>query len=268
MKVFDAFDMKNKVAVITGGHAYLGYDMACALAEAGCNIVITSRSIDRAQKAADQIAKEYGVDTLALQMDQCFFEQVEEMAKKAKEWKGHIDVLINNAGGGVGFSEGDLFKRAPEAIQGLINTNLIGTIFCCREVGRIMAEQGHGKIISMASVAALVGRDRSMYHKTNKMEQPVDYAASKAGIIGLTRDLAAFMAPYGVHVNCLSPGGFDSRGDLPKDFVKAYSDATAVGRMGKIGEDLKGAALYLASSASDYVTGANLVVDGGFSIWK
>lgn len=99
------------------------------------------------------------------------------------------------------------------------------------------------------------------------MEQPVDYAAAKGGVISMTKDLAAFMAPYGVYVNCISPGGFD-KGDLPEEFVKSYSNATAIGRMGKMGVDIKGAALYLASSASDYVTGHNLLVDGGFSIWK
>ena len=99
------------------------------------------------------------------------------------------------------------------------------------------------------------------------MEQPIDYAAAKAGVIGMTRDLAAFMAPYGVCVNCISPGGFKS-GNLPEEFVKSYSDATALGRMGRMGHDIKGAALFLASPASDYITGHNLIVDGGFSIWK
>jgi NAD(P)-dependent dehydrogenase (short-subunit alcohol dehydrogenase family) len=97
--------------------------------------------------------------------------------------------------------------------------------------------------------------------------QPVDYAAAKSGIVGLTRDLAGLLGPKGVCVNCISPGGFD-RGNLPPKFVEAYSDRTPLGRMGRDGIDLKGVALFLASPASDYVTGQNLVVDGGFSIWK
>lgn len=96
--------------------------------------------------------------------------------------------------------------------------------------------------------------------------QPVDYAAAKAGVIGLTRDLAGLLSPRGVHVNAISPGGF-ARENLPAGFIKDYSDRTPLGRMGRDGVDLKGAALFLASPASDYITGHNLVVDGGFSIW-
>jgi NAD(P)-dependent dehydrogenase (short-subunit alcohol dehydrogenase family) len=192
---------------------------------------------------------------------------VKDMAVQAKDWKGHIDILINNAGGGSGASEGNLFNRAPEDIVNLITVNLTGALFCCQEVGRVMADQGYGKIINLGSIAGFVGRDRRMYRQNDKMEQPVDYAAAKAGVIGMTKDLAAFMAPYGVYVNCISPGGFDS-GELPEGFVKAYSEATALGRMGRMGTDIKGAALFLASAASDYVTGHNLVLDGGFSLWK
>lgn len=266
-KIVDLHNLKDKVAIITGGHAWLGYDMACALAEVGCNIIITSRTPDKLEKTIKKIKHEYSVDALALSMDQCHYEQVKEMVKRAKEWKGHIDILINNAGGGSGASEGNFFKRQPEDIANLININLIGVIFCCQEVCRIMADQGHGKIINIGSIAGFVGRNRNMYRENNKMEQPIDYAAAKAGVIGLTIDLAAFMAPHGVYVNCISPGGFD-KGDLPEGFVKSYNNATAIGRMGRMGIDIKGAALFLASSASDYVTGQNLVVDGGFSIWK
>lgn len=266
-KIADLYNLKNKVAIITGGHAWLGYDMACALAEVGCDIIITSRTPDKLEKTMKEINHDYGVDTLALSLDQSRYDSVKEMVKHAKNWKGHVDILINNAGGGSGANEGNFFKRLPEDMVSLITVNLIGALFCCQEVGQIMAEQGYGKIINIGSVAGIVGRDRNMYRENNKMEQPVDYAAAKGGIIGMTKDLAAFMAPYGVYVNCISPGGFD-KGDLPEGFVKSYGNATAMGRMGRMGIDIKGAALYLASPASDYVTGHNLVVDGGFSIWK
>ena len=106
-----------------------------------------------------------------------------------------------------------------------------------------------------------------MYHRNKRTEQPVDYAAAKAGVIGLTLDLAASLSPKGVRVNAISPGGFD-KGDLPPKFVADYATNTMLGRMGQFGVDLKGAALFLASAASNYVTGHNLVVDGGFSVWK
>ncbi|MFI3200405.1 MAG: SDR family oxidoreductase [Eubacteriales bacterium] len=264
-EAMDRFSLKGKVAIITGGYAWLGYDMAEALADAGCHIIITSRELAKAQEAADKLEKAYGVECLGLQMDQQYYEQVDDMAKKAKGWKGHIDILINNAGGGAGASEGNLFMREPEAIQSMISINLTGTLFCCRAVGSIMKEQQSGKIINIGSIAGIVGRDRGMYYRTDKMEQPVDYAAAKGGVISMTRDLAAVLAPDHVNVNCISPGGFN-RG-LPENFANAYSERTALGRMGKMG-DLQGAALFLSSSASDYMTGHNLVVDGGFSMWQ
>ncbi|MBA7583662.1 2-dehydro-3-deoxy-D-gluconate 5-dehydrogenase [subsurface metagenome] len=130
-----------------------------------------------------------------------------------------------------------------------------------------MAEQGSGKIINIASIAGLIGRDRRMYHRNQKEEQPIDYAAAKGGVIGMTRDLAGLLSPQGIHVNAISPGGFD-KGELPESFVKDYNSETMLDRMGRLGVDLKGAVLFLASPASDYVTGHNLVVDGGFSVWK
>ena len=262
----ELFNMEDKVAVITGAYTGLGYDMASALAQAGCNIIITSREIKKAQEAAEKLSKDYDVDTLGIQLDQRFFEQVKDMAEKAYQWKGHIDVLINNAGGGSGTSEGNFLKRPPEDVKNLIDINLTGALFCCREVGRFMVDQGYGKIINIGSIAGMIGRDRDMYHQINANEQPVDYAAAKAGVIGMTRDVAAFMAPYGVTANCISPGGFNTR-NFGDDFLNAFGSRTAIGRMGKMG-DLQGAALYLASAASDYMTGHNMVVDGGFVIWK
>ena len=261
------FNLKGKVAIVTGATMWLGRDMAEVFAENGCDIIITSRNIEKAQKAAKEIADKYNVDATGLELDVNIPDSVEAMAKNAFEWKGHIDILVNNSGGGSGASEGHLFDRSYEAIENMIKTNLTGTIFVCKAVGKYMKEQKSGKIINMGSIAGMVGRDRRMYYNANKMEQPVDYAAAKGGVIALTRDLAAVLAPYNVNVNCISPGGFD-KGDLPSEFVRLYGDRTPKGRMGIMGVDLKGAALFLATSASDYVTGINLAVDGGFSSWQ
>ncbi len=266
-QVHGLLNMQGKVAIVTGGHAWLGNDMACALAEYGCDIIITSRELARAEAAAAGIAAKYGVRTLGLTLEQKEYESCSKMARDAFAWQGHIDVLINNAGGGSGMGECDFLKRDPANIKNMIDVNLTGAMFCCRAVGGYMAGAGRGVIINMASIAALVGRNRAMYHESNKMEQPVEYAAAKGGVVGFTQDLAAYMAPYGVRVNCISPGGFD-KGDLPKAFTDAYGKLTPMGRMGKMGEEIKGAALYLASDASRYVTGHNLAVDGGFHVCK
>jgi NAD(P)-dependent dehydrogenase (short-subunit alcohol dehydrogenase family) len=260
------FDLSGQVAVITGGARNLGFDAACVLCAAGCDVVITSRHLTSAKKSAVELHKQYGTDTLPLELDHSDFDAVASVVKQAHQWKSRIDILINNAGGGSGKGACRLFERSPKEIEVLINSNLTGVIYCCREAGTIMAQQKRGKIINIASMAGLVGRDRRMYDRNNMNGQPVDYAAAKAGIIGLTRDLAGYLSPMGICVNAISPGGFE-RGQ-PQGFIKDYSDATPLGRMGRDGIDLKGAILFLASAASDYVTGHNLVVDGGFSMWK
>lgn len=265
--VQELFRLDGKVAIVTGGSKYLGFDIAQALGEMGASVIITSREPAKAARAAEVLKTEHAIEAMALQLDHCQWPSVEKMARDAFDWKGHIDILVNNAGGGSGVGECNLFKRDPRHIHDLIQSNLVGPLYCCKAVGGFMMEQKSGRIINIASVAGHVGRDRRMYHTNNKMEQPIEYAAAKMGVVGMTRDLAGLMAPAGVCVNCISPGGFD-KGDLSEGFLRDYSNATMLGRMGRMGVDLKGAALFLASAASDYVTGCDLVVDGGFSVWK
>lgn len=265
--VHELFEMDGRVAIITGGCSGLGYDMAAALAEYGCKVVITSRQEEKAAEAAKKLAEKTGAEVLGLPLDQRSYASCEEMARKVVEAFGRIDILINNAGGGSGAGECNFLKRDPANIQNMIDTNLTGSLFCSRAVCPYMAEQKSGSIINIGSIAGLVGRNRDMYHAANKMEQPVEYAAAKGGVIAMTRDLAAFMAPYGVKVNSISPGGFD-KGELKENFIQAYSELTPFRRMGRMYSDLLGAVVYLASDASGYVTGQNLVVDGGFSSCK
>jgi gluconate 5-dehydrogenase len=262
----EMFQLCGKVAVVVGGARHLGYDMAEILAEAGCDLAITSRTAEKAEAAAAKLQEQYGREVISEALDVRDHAQVETFARKAFAWKGHVDVLVNNAGGNMSRSPAHLFERAPEDMVDLIATNLIGTLFCCKAFGKLMADQGHGKIINIASIAGLVGRDRRMYQRNGMLGQPIDYAAAKAGVIGMTRDLAGLLSPMGVYVNAISPGGFGPR-ELPPGFVADYSDRTPLGRMGRDGVDLKGAALFLASPASNYVTGHNLVVDGGFCLW-
>jgi NAD(P)-dependent dehydrogenase (short-subunit alcohol dehydrogenase family) len=266
MTIQEMFDLTGKVAVIIGGARDFGFYMGDVLAEAGCDLVITSRTLASVQQAAEELRAKHKRDVLPLALDVTRQPQIAEMARQAAAWKGHLDILINNAGG-TPPGKAHLFERAPEDIATLISVNLLGSLYCCQEIGRLMAKQGRGKIINIASVAGLVGRDRRMYQRHTMNGQPIDYAAAKSGVIGMTRDLAGLLSPLGVHVNCISPGGFD-RGKLPAGFVKDYSDRTPLGRMGRDETDLRGAILFLASPASDYVTGHNLVVDGGFSIWQ
>ncbi|WP_297630896.1 SDR family NAD(P)-dependent oxidoreductase, partial [uncultured Slackia sp.] len=233
-------------AVVTGGARGIGRAVCESLASAGCNVAVNHSSAGSAQIAADfawSLEERFGVSARAFEADVSSFEAAASLLEDAACALGPVRVLVNNAGGGSGNGECNFLKRDPAAIKNMIDVNLTGALYCCRAVCGYMAEAHHGCVINMASIAALVGRDRAMYHDSNKMEQPVEYAAAKGGIISMTQDLAAYMAPYGVRVNCISPGGFD-KGDLPEAFTKAYGAATPLGRMGKMGEEIKGAALF------------------------
>jgi NAD(P)-dependent dehydrogenase (short-subunit alcohol dehydrogenase family) len=266
-KIADLFRLDDKVALITGGARDFGYDIGEALAELGCDLVITSRSQASVEKAAERLRHDFGRHVLPLDLDVRDYDQVAAVVQQAHAFKGRLDILVNNAGGSTGTGPNHLFERSREDIDSLIATNLLGSMYCCQHVGRLMAKAGRGKIINIASIAASIGRDRRMYERSDMKGQPVDYAAAKAGMLGMTFDLAGLLSPLGIQVNAISPGGFGPR-ELADTFVADYSNATPLGRMGRDGIDLKGAAVYLACPASDYVTGINLVVDGGFSIWK
>ena len=267
MQMHDILDMHGRVALITGGHAWLGNDMACALAEYGCDIIITSREQARADAAAAKIADTYGVKALGLTLDQTDYTSVERMAQAAFAWQKRIDVLINNAGGGSGKGECAFLKRDPADIQNMINTNLMGALFCCRAVCGYMAQANSGVVINMASIAALVGRDRAMYHDSHKMEQPVEYAAAKGGIIGMTQDLAAYMAPYGVRVNCISPGlvqgpMMDATVEqLGQSFLEKEQPLYPLG-FGKP-QDVASMAAFMLSQEASWLTGQNIMLAGG-----
>jgi NAD(P)-dependent dehydrogenase (short-subunit alcohol dehydrogenase family) len=263
------FSLKGRLALVTAGTSTLGFDAASILAAAGADIILTSRDILKAEKAAALIMEQYGVDAWPVTLDHTHIPSVRSLESELKRRGVIPDILVNNAGGGSGKSVSNLFERSFEDIAASIDVNLTGVIYCTKVIAALMAQKGSGKIINIASIAGLLGRDRRIYTDTGMLGQPVDYAASKAGVIGLTRDLAAFLAPYGILVNAISPGGFtsDLRGH-PQNFVERYADKTPLGRMGSDRKDLKGAVLFLASPASDYITGQNIIVDGGFTIFK
>jgi NAD(P)-dependent dehydrogenase (short-subunit alcohol dehydrogenase family) len=260
------FDLRGRYAFVSGGASNLGRDAARVLAAAGAAVAVSSRDEAKAGRVAREISSEFGVPALGLALDQSRHDDVKRVAADFLHWsEGRIDVLVNNAGGGSGNSAARLFERDVVDIDRMLQTNLNGVLYCCREFGAAMAARGSGSIINIASVAALVGRDRDIYVANGMMGQPVDYAAAKAGVLGITRDMAAYAGPQGIRVNAISPGGFE-RADMKPGFVRDYSRLTMLGRMGRDGQDLNGAILYLATDASAYVTGQNLVVDGGFSV--
>ena len=256
--------LKGRAALVTGGGQNLGFEIATGLAEAGADVVITSRESKKAADAADRLAKAHGVKALGLALDVRNEAAVIEIFRLAAETFGGLDILVNNAGGSVA-ATGKLETEPLESWQDLLDLNLTGTFLCLREAARRMMPRKKGAIINIASVSSLVGRDRSVYAGTT-MRNPVGYTAAKAGVIGLTYDAAAYLGAHGIRVNAVSPGGFE-RGQ-PGSFIAGYSARTMLGRMGRDGWDLKGAVAFLASDAAAYITGHNLVVDGGFTRFK
>lgn len=261
-------DLTGKVFFVVGGARTLGYDMAIALAEAGADGVITSRTRESATASAERIAKATGRRVTGIGLEASNESDVERAVKTVNELHGRIDILINNVGGGGGGANAgstNLEDRLLATWENVQKMNVTAPFLVCKHVAPIMICQRSGSIINIASIAGIVGRDRRVY-PPEMPAQPVDYAAAKGAVIGLTRDLAGYLGPHGIRVNSISPGGFE-RGQ-PRAFIDAYSDRCMLGRMGRDGIDLKGAAVFLASELSAYVTAHNLVVDGGFSVWK
>ena len=273
--VKDLFDLDGKVALITGGTQGLGLQFAKALAEAGADIVITSRSCEKARIAAEGLAISKKARTLGIALDVTCEDSWNSAVQKTLEDFGHIDILVNNAGGRRVTTEiksdpkdpGELFLegRSLADWQYTLDTNLTGVFLGCRAVAPAMKKERKGKIINIASIDGIRARDLRIYTDTGLSPTVPDYLASKAGVINLTRGVAVALAPYGIHVNSISPGGF-FRGQ-PERFVKNYENEVPLGRMGEDGVDLKGAIVFCASAASDYMVGHNLVIDGGFTIW-
>lgn len=250
------FDLTGRVAIISGGSVGLGHQMAEGLAEMGANLVLCARKKDRCEQAAEEFGQ-LGIDTLALGCDVKKPADIQAVVDATMARFGRVDVLMNNAGA----SWGAPVEEMPlEAWNKVIETNLTGTFLFCQSVGRVMIAQRRGKIINVASVAGLRGAPAEF--------QAIGYHASKGGIVTLTKDLACKWAPFNIQVNAIAPGWFPTH--MSKVVIEQNREALLrripLGRFGNE-QDLKGAAVFLASDASDYVTGHVLVVDGGQTAW-
>jgi len=257
MSVKDLFDLTGKTAIVTGGGSGIGRDMAQALAEAGANLVLCARKAERCEQAAEELAM-LGVKTLGLRCDVRDPEEVQRVVDRTTEELGRIDILVNNAG----TSWGAPAAEVPlEGWQKVIDVNLTGVFLFSQAAGRTMiADGGGGKIVNIASVAGLGGAPAEVL-------DAIPYNASKGGVIAFTRDLACKWAAHGINVNAIAPGWFPSEmSRLVLERSPQVVERVPLRRFGGP-DDLKGAILYLASGASDYVTGHTLVVDGGQSAW-
>ena len=265
--VFELFKLGSKVAIITGGARNLGYDMALALAEAGADVGITSRKSAEAESSAKKISDRTERRTIPVELDVRYEDQCERMVDIMLDRFGKIDILINNAGNVVSTPQTAAFENRPSRLwHETIDVNLNGVFYCSKYVvAKAMKPAKSGVIINIASTTGIIGKDRRVYEGTDMGGATLDYHAAKGAVISMTRDMAVYLAPDNIRVNSISPGGFWRR--QPERFVQAYSKTIPMGRMGQDGKEIKGAAVFLASEASSYVTGHNLVVDGGLTIW-
>ncbi|GGI13577.1 SDR family oxidoreductase [Gottfriedia solisilvae] len=256
MHVKELFDLTGKVAIVTGGGRGLGEQIAKGFAEAGANVVLCSRNENACKEVSEEL-KSIGVEALAIKCDVTNPEDVKNVVNQTKEKFGSIDILVNNSGASWGAPAEDM---PLEAWHKVLNVNVTGTFIMSQAVGKIMLEQNSGKIINIASVAGLQGTNP-------KYLDAVGYSASKGAVVNLTRDLAVKWGSRGVHVNAIAPGFFPTK--MSKDVIAHGGEEILEGTpLRKFGSenDLKGAALFLAAPASDFVTGAILVVDGGSSV--
>jgi len=265
--VQELFDLTGRVGFITGGARNLGFDMALALAEAGADVAITSRELENAKRSAAKIRRATGRRVHPLELDVTDEEQVEACVDGCLEELGRIDILVNNAGNVVSTPEtAPMERRSLDDWRSVIDVNLTGVFLCSKHVAaKAMMPAGRGVIINIGSVTGMIGKDRRVYRNTPMGGATIDYHAAKGGVISMTRDMAVYLAPHGIRVNCISPGGFWRH--QPEAFVEAYSDTIPMGRMGQDGKEMKGAVVFFASEASSYCTGQNLAIDGGLTAW-
>ena len=268
MNIWELFKLEGKTALITGGARNLGFDMALALAEAGAQVAVTGTVLDKAQASAARIAHATGRKAVGYQLDVRSEDNVAAVMDDMVRDFGKLDILINNAGNVQSTPETAPFeKRSLEMWQDVIDINLTGVFLCSKHaVALSMKPNRSGNIINIGSAAGIIGKDRRIYAGTDMGGATLDYHAAKGGVIMMTRDMAVYLAPDNIRVNCISPGGFQ-RANHSDTFVNAYNNLVPMGRMGIDGKELKGAAVFLASEASSYVTGHNLVVDGGMTAW-
>ena len=267
MNIWELFKLDGKVAIVTGGARNLGFDMALALAEAGADIIITSRTLYKAEVSAKKIADTTNRTVLHQKLDVRNEKQIMAMVDRVIKKFGKIDILVNNAGNVYSTPYTAPFeKRSLKHWQEVIDVNLTGVFLCSKYVvAKTMMPAKFGNIINIGSTAGIIGKDRRVYEGTNMGGATLDYHAAKGGVISMTRDMAVYLAPFCIRVNCISPGGFYRK--QPESFVKNYSKTIPMGRMGIDGKEIKGAAVFLASEASSYITGHNIVIDGGGTIW-
>lgn len=243
---------KGKVALITGGSGEIGRAICMRLAAEGAKVYVGGRRKESTQKVAAEI-KDLNLLADSVIIDVTNEESIVSAFSEIISKEGKIDILVNCAGGSTREKNAYLYEQSVAMIDYMLDMNLRGSMLCCREAGKYMVKQGYGKIINISSVIGLRGKIGFS-----------DYAASKAGIFGLTSSLAMELGKFGINVNCVSPG-YIQRGIYTDEHLPYLLNSNYLSKVGKP-EDVANAVAFLASSEADFITGQNLCVDGGRSL--
>jgi 2-deoxy-D-gluconate 3-dehydrogenase len=266
------FDLTGRTAIVTGGAGLLGAEFCKTLASAGAAVTVA----DLAGNAADDLVSTLtggGYQARGQQADVSSVESVREMVESTLKAYHRLDILVNCAAldpkfdPHTGQSHSGTFEDFPlEVWQQALDVNLTGVMLCCQVASKAMLAGEGGVIINVASIYGVVAPDQRLYQRDGKAPayKPAYYSVTKAGLLGLTKYLAAYYAGKNIRVNALTPGGIFN--DHEAEFEKSYAARTVIGRMAKK-DEMNGALLFLASDASRYMTGANLIVDGGWTTW-
>jgi NAD(P)-dependent dehydrogenase (short-subunit alcohol dehydrogenase family) len=269
----ERFSLEGRVAVVTGATGFLGRAHSAALAGAGAHVVATDLSEEACAALARELSQN-GPPSLGVCADVTSAESLARLRDAVLDRFDRIDVLVNNAAinekvePGTDAGLATAFETLSLASwKRAVDVNLTGVFLCCQVLGTVMAKRRGGSIVNIASTYGVVAPDQRLYRRpdgTQPFFKSAAYPATKAAVLGLTRYLAVYWSGAGIRVNALSPGGVENGQDAA--FVERYSARTPLGRMAR-SDEVQGALVFLASDASSYMTGANLVVDGGFTAW-
>ncbi len=271
------FDLTGRVALVTGGAGLLGEQFCETLGEAGAAVVIAEYNSRAAQNLADKLTGR-GLTAISAPTDVTSPASVQVAVGGGLKRFGRLDILVNSAAldpkfdpqaQGKASSSGSFEDFPLDAWKQALDVNLTGAFLCCQAAAIPMLKQGGGVIINIASMYGIVAPDQRLYEREGERQdqrryKPAYYSVSKAGILGLTSYLAAYYAGKNIRVNALTPGGVFNGHD--EEFIQKYAARAVLGRMAEK-DEMNGALLFLASDASSYMTGANLIVDGGWSVW-
>jgi NAD(P)-dependent dehydrogenase (short-subunit alcohol dehydrogenase family) len=269
------FDLSGRVAIVTGGAGLLGYHHGAILAAAGAHVVLLDLAIANPDTRAEQLTSAYGVDCVGLEADITNEASLLDVRNQIIRQFGRIDILINNAANNPKVEDGDgqtwsrLENFPLEVWEADIRVGLTGAFLCSRVFGSEMVTRKKGVIINVASDLGVIAPDQRLYRVDGLPEdkqpvKPVTYSVVKTGLIGLTRYLAPYWSDANIRVNAISPGGVLN--GQPEAFLSRLEQLIPMGRMANR-DEYQGAILFLCSDASSYMTGTNLVIDGGRTCW-